>query len=49
MAEDTSVGSVNAVESVNPVGSVNAESGEPVKTYEQIMADLDAAIKENTE
>jgi hypothetical protein len=40
MAEDVSA---------NPVGSVNVESGEPVKTYEQIMADLDAAIKENTE
>jgi hypothetical protein len=36
-------------EDVNPVGSVNAESGEPVKTYKQIMADLDAAIEENTE
>jgi hypothetical protein len=40
MAEDTSVGSVNVV------GSVNTESG---KTYEQIMADIDAAIKDNTE
>jgi hypothetical protein len=40
MAEDTSVGSVNAVESVT--------TGNP-KTYEQIMADLDAAIEENTE
>jgi len=60
MAEDTSVGSVNTVEpltaaeafemaeaamaedaSVNPVG--------PVKTYEQVMAEIDAAIKDNTE
>jgi glycerol-3-phosphate O-acyltransferase len=40
MAEDTSVGSVNAVESVNP------ESG---KTYEQVMAEIDAVIEENTD
>jgi hypothetical protein len=39
MAEDASVESVNA-ESVNP------ESG---KTYEEIMADIDAAIEDNTE
>jgi hypothetical protein len=45
MAEDTSVGSVNAVESVNSVESVNPESG---KTYEQIMADIDAAIEDNS-
>jgi hypothetical protein len=40
-------------EDVNPVGSVNAESGESVnpesgKTFEQVMADIDAAIEDNS-
>jgi hypothetical protein len=43
MAEDVSANPVGPVKSVE---SVNTESG---KTYEQIMADLDAAIEENTE
>ncbi len=47
MAEDTSVGSVNAVESVNVVESVNTESGKEGKTYEQVMAEIDAAIADN--
>jgi hypothetical protein len=38
MAEDVSVNEVNTV---NPVG--------PVKTYEQVMAEIDAAIEDNTE
>ena len=41
MAED-----VSNVNTVNVVGSVNTESG---KTYEQIMADIDAAINDNTD
>jgi hypothetical protein len=40
-------------EDVNPVGSVNAESGESVnpesgKTFEQVMADIDAVIEDNS-
>ena len=38
MAEDVSVNEANTV---NPVG--------PVKTYEQVMAEIDAAIEDNTE
>jgi hypothetical protein len=49
MAEDTSVGSVNAVESVNSVESVNPESGNIVKTFEEVMAEIDAAIEDNSE
>jgi hypothetical protein len=46
MAEDTSVGSVNAVESVNSVESVNTESGNNM-TYEETLAAIDAAIADN--
>jgi hypothetical protein len=51
MAEANSGNNVN-VESVNPVGPVNivepvnTESG---KTYEQVMAEIDAVIEDNTE
>ncbi len=45
MTEDTSVGSVNAIESVNSVETVNPESG---KTFDQVMADIDAAIEDNS-
>jgi hypothetical protein len=41
MAEDVSVNEDNSVNTVNPVG--------PVKTYEQVMAEIDAAIEDNTE
>jgi hypothetical protein len=40
MTEDVSVNEDNSVNTVNPVG--------PVKTYEQVMAEIDAAIEDNT-
>jgi hypothetical protein len=44
MAEDRSVESGNTVESVNEANPVGQ-----VKTYEQVMAEIDAAIEDNTE
>jgi hypothetical protein len=44
MSEDRSVESGNTVESVNEANPVG-----PVKTYEQVMAEIDAAIEDNTE
>jgi hypothetical protein len=43
MAEDRSVESGNAVESVNEANPVG-----PAKTYEQVMAEIDAAIEDNS-
>jgi hypothetical protein len=43
MAEDRSVESGNTVESVNEANPVG-----PVKTYEQVMAEIDAAIEDNS-
>jgi hypothetical protein len=40
MTEDVSVNEDNSVNTVNPVG--------PVKTYEQVMAEIDAAIEDNS-
>jgi hypothetical protein len=47
MAEDTSVGSVNAVESVNSVESEPLTADEAFEMAEAAIAESDAAIKAN--
>jgi hypothetical protein len=45
-AEDTDMAEANSVAPVSSVTSVNVESG---KTYEEVMAEIDAAIEDNSE
>jgi hypothetical protein len=47
MAEDTSVGSVNAVESVNSLESEPLTADEAFEMAEKAIAESDAAIAEN--